>query len=109
MSSSAARFPLDDARRVIAAALDEDLGTGGDITSEAVFPQGRDVSARLVAREEVVVAGLAVCSLVYQELAARSGRRAVVETLLDDGARAAAGGPWPGSAATPARSLPVSA
>ena len=91
MSSQQACFPHQDARRIIALALEEDLGSNGDITTAAVFPRGRPASARLVAREEMVVAGLELCAMVYEELAARCRHRANVRLLAEDGQRARPG------------------
>lgn len=53
--------------RAVIAALDEDLGSG-DITSQAVIDEGLLVGARIVAREQLVVAGLAVAGAVFARL-----------------------------------------
>ncbi|HET6277706.1 MAG TPA: carboxylating nicotinate-nucleotide diphosphorylase [Candidatus Polarisedimenticolia bacterium] len=50
--------------RAVQAALDEDLGSG-DITSQAVIGAGMRAAARIVARERMVVAGLAVARAVF--------------------------------------------
>ena len=55
-------------RRVVALALDEDLGERGDITSESVIPPGRRARGWLVAREGLVVAGLPVAREVFTRL-----------------------------------------
>lgn len=52
------------ARRLIALALEEDLGTTGDLTCQAVLPVGLRGAARFVARKPGVVAGLPVAALV---------------------------------------------
>ena len=39
-------------RQVVAAALAEDLGRAGDITTDAVVPPGRTARGRVVARQE---------------------------------------------------------
>ena len=54
-----------DVDRVIRAALAEDLGDAGDITSRAVIPPAARMSAALVAREAGVVAGLPVAARVF--------------------------------------------
>lgn len=61
-------MPLDAARRLIAAALEEDLGDVGDLTSDAVIPENATAEARLVAREPLVVAGLPVAELVFRTI-----------------------------------------
>lgn len=52
-------------RRVVRAALDEDLGQAGDVTSAAVVDRERCAIGRIVAREPVVVAGLPVAREVF--------------------------------------------
>lgn len=54
--------------RVVAAALAEDLGTRGDLTTDAVIPETARASARIVARAPLVVAGLDVVRRVYAAL-----------------------------------------
>lgn len=76
--------------RIIRAALTEDLGDAGDITSRAVIPPGVSTSAVLVAREEGVVAGLPVGARVFAlvnpevatELLCRDGSRVTADTVL---------------------------
>ena len=43
---------------VVRRALDEDLGRGGDLTTDLIIPSGQQGAARLVAREAGVLAGL---------------------------------------------------
>ena len=64
------RSPLDrDAlARCVAAALAEDLGTRGDVTTDALLPAARRAKATLVARERMVVAGLPVAEEVFRQL-----------------------------------------
>jgi nicotinate-nucleotide pyrophosphorylase (carboxylating) len=61
---------LDEAalRRVVRAALDEDLGQAGDVTTDALFPEPRRAAGRFVARGRLVVAGLPVAREVFREL-----------------------------------------
>jgi nicotinate-nucleotide pyrophosphorylase (carboxylating) len=53
---------------LIRAALLEDLGHGSDITTDAIVPAGRRASARLVARERGVVAGIRVATSAFSLL-----------------------------------------
>lgn len=52
-------------QRLVACALDEDLGTAGDITSNALLPPDLNGSARIVARQAGVVAGLEAAEMVF--------------------------------------------
>ncbi len=54
--------------RIVAAALAEDLDLAGDITTAAVIPKSSTASARIVARSDLVVAGLAVACGVFRHL-----------------------------------------
>ncbi len=51
--------------RAVGAALSEDLGQAGDITSDAVVPSDRKTRGRFVARERLVLAGLDVAETVF--------------------------------------------
>ena len=53
--------------RMIEQALLEDIHTG-DITTKAVVPHRRPAEARLVAKEDLVVAGLAIAGRVFSHL-----------------------------------------
>jgi nicotinate-nucleotide pyrophosphorylase (carboxylating) len=68
-------------RRLIDLALEEDLGRG-DVTTQAVIDAGATATAHLVAREPLVLAGLGVCTTVFQRVDATIS---VVE-LAKDGA-----------------------
>ncbi|WP_270887245.1 carboxylating nicotinate-nucleotide diphosphorylase [Pedococcus sp. 5OH_020] len=88
------RFPEADARRVLAAALDEDLGgpDGVDVTTVATVPARQVSTAHVVARADGVVAGLPVLELAFGEVARRSGAEPLrVELRQRDGAQVAAG------------------
>lgn len=61
----------DAVRLAVEAALREDLGEKGDITTDAVIPDDLEVSARLVARCDLVVAGLPVAREVFRALDGR--------------------------------------
>lgn len=76
----------DDARRVIAAALAEDIGTG-DVTSSSVIPEDTHFSGVMAAREEMVVAGLDIAGEVFRMVSPEI----VWRPRVVDGARIAAG------------------
>jgi nicotinate-nucleotide pyrophosphorylase (carboxylating) len=54
--------------RSVEEALAEDLGARGDVTTEAVIPEGRRARATLCAREAMIVAGLDVAEAVFRRL-----------------------------------------
>lgn len=54
-------------RRLIDLALEEDLGHG-DVTTQAVIDANATATAILVAREPLVLAGLGVCTTVFQRV-----------------------------------------
>jgi nicotinate-nucleotide pyrophosphorylase (carboxylating) len=85
------RFPVAEAVEIVRRALDEDLGQGGDITTEAALPEGRIVNARLVSREPAVVAGAEIAALVCDEMRERSGATARVALRVRDGNSVGAG------------------
>lgn len=72
---------------LIDAALEEDLGLAGDITSTAIFDGGQRISARFVAREPGVLAGLNVALRVFS----RFDPAMAAGTLLPEGAPFSAG------------------
>ncbi|WP_392543219.1 carboxylating nicotinate-nucleotide diphosphorylase [Oryzobacter telluris] len=85
-------FPLEDARLLVERALDEDLGTGTDVTTMATIPADQVSVAHLVARADGVVAGLPVAALVIEAVSRRLGTGPVVlEVHVEDGARVARG------------------
>lgn len=53
---------------IVRAALREDLGRAGDITSDAVIPAGTHMVAAMVARQRGVVAGLQCAELAFRAL-----------------------------------------
>src|SRR3989304_790152 len=72
----------DEVGRIISNALREDLGPDHlDVTSVATIPAGQVDTADLIAREDGVVAGLAVAELVFD----LAGPSAQVEILVRDG------------------------
>ena len=70
--SAKSPFPLALPRllveRAVAAALDEDLGTAGDITTDAIIPADATAAAAIVAREAGVVAGLDLAEAAFKAL-----------------------------------------
>jgi nicotinate-nucleotide pyrophosphorylase (carboxylating) len=72
---------------VVRAALAEDLGRAGDVTSQACIPAGARLSAAFASRKEGVVAGLACVRLAIAEL----DPHAEVRLLVQDGDRVTAG------------------
>jgi nicotinate-nucleotide pyrophosphorylase (carboxylating) len=55
-------------REIVAAALDEDLGVLGDLTSQALIAEHARGTGRIVAREEGVLAGTLAAAEVYRQL-----------------------------------------
>ncbi len=62
-------FPAEDALTMIRIALAEDVRTG-DVTSLWTIPENQRETARLIAKEEGVLAGLPVIDMVFDELRA---------------------------------------
>jgi nicotinate-nucleotide pyrophosphorylase (carboxylating) len=75
------------AEPIVRAALLEDIGHGGDLTTEAIIAPGRSTQARMVARESGIVAGLRVAALAFRML----DDRIEILTSVSDGDRVAAG------------------
>ncbi|MEX0864659.1 MAG: carboxylating nicotinate-nucleotide diphosphorylase [Acidimicrobiia bacterium] len=76
-----------DYEPVIERALAEDLGTRGDVTSEAVIPERLTARARLMARAPGVVAGLEIAAAVF----ARVDADLRFEPSVSEGAEVRAG------------------
>ena len=73
--------------RAVAAALEEDLGQAGDITTDPIIPAHATAEAEIVARKEGVIAGLDLAAASFKALDPDSQFVADVA----DGARVAAG------------------
>ena len=73
-------------RRLIDLALEEDLGRG-DVTTQAVVEADATATAHLVARQPMVLAGLGICTAVFERVDASVAAVA----LAKDGDRLAAG------------------
>ncbi len=71
----------------VRATLAEDLGSGGDITSNAVIPADAKLAAVLASRDAVTVAGLWLAAAFFGAL----DSAAAVETLVADGIAVAPG------------------
>ncbi len=82
-------FPQEAARRVIATALDEDLGPDSlDVTTLPTIPATQRSVGHVVARADGVVAGLPAVALVLDAVAERLGEPGVrAELRVADGAR----------------------
>ncbi len=87
-SPSGWAFPVDDARRLVRVALEEDLGPQHlDVTTLATIPADQERAAEVVARAPGVVAGLSVVELVMSQVAALVGTPPpTVDVLVADGA-----------------------
>lgn len=77
-------FDVDDfVRRVLA----EDLGSGGDVTSRATISADARFTAKLVAREPIVLAGTDLAEAFFTKM----DEEVIVEQLADDGGRVESG------------------
>lgn len=74
------QFPVEDALTLIRLALAEDVGTG-DVTSLWTISPEQIQTATLIAKEDGVVAGLAIPALVYAEM----GVEMKIESFVQDG------------------------
>jgi len=74
--------------RAVAAALEEDLGAAGDITTDAIIPADAQGEAKIVARKAGVVAGLDLAEAAFRALDPETRFSRVVE----DGGKVATGG-----------------
>ncbi|TQL83522.1 carboxylating nicotinate-nucleotide diphosphorylase [Delftia sp. HK171] len=72
---------------LVRAALLEDLGRAGDLTTDAIVPADAQAELRLVARQEGVLAGLDMARLAFRALDAQSR----FEPVLRDGSELAPG------------------
>jgi nicotinate-nucleotide pyrophosphorylase (carboxylating) len=67
--------------------LDEDLGTGGDVTSRATIGEGSRLTAAMNARQPMVAAGLEIAAAFFRAL----DGSVHIETLAGDGDRLESG------------------
>lgn len=75
-----------DALRLVRSALEEDVGSG-DVTSIATIPEHADGRAVMVAREALVLAGIAIAELAFREVTPGIS----IERLAEDGSHVVAG------------------
>ncbi|HZG07842.1 MAG TPA: carboxylating nicotinate-nucleotide diphosphorylase [Allosphingosinicella sp.] len=80
-------LPGFDLEGFVRATLAEDLGPGGDVTSQAVIPAAARFCAVMDSRDAIVVAGLPVAEAFFRAL----DPEVVIERLVEDGARVPAG------------------
>jgi nicotinate-nucleotide pyrophosphorylase (carboxylating) len=80
-------LPVEAIRSAVDAALVEDLGGRGDVTTDAVIPERSRAEASIVARERLVVAGIDVAREVFLRLDPTLS----VEARARDGEEAAPG------------------
>jgi nicotinate-nucleotide pyrophosphorylase (carboxylating) len=74
-------------RRAVAEALDEDLGDRGDITTQALIPEGTACEGSIIARSALVLAGTPVVRETFSELARRGYREIEIEPRAGEGER----------------------
>lgn len=81
--------PLPDllVEPIVRAALTEDLGRAGDITSAAVIPAGARMKAVMVARQPGVLAGMQCARIAFRLMDPNT----TIETRKRDGERVARG------------------
>ena len=72
---------------LVAAALAEDLGQAGDITTDSIVPRELRSQARIVARKQGVIAGLPLAEASFKALDPACS----FELTVEDGAKVAAG------------------
>src|ERR1041384_2437856 len=60
-------FSVDEIKDAVRRALEEDIGSG-DATTLAIVPENQMARAAVVAREECVVAGIALAETAFAEL-----------------------------------------
>jgi len=58
-------LPIGEATELLRRELAADIGSG-DVTSEIVVPEGADLTARLIAREEAVLCGVELFALAFR-------------------------------------------
>jgi nicotinate-nucleotide pyrophosphorylase (carboxylating) len=90
----------EEIRRIVQAALAEDIGSG-DVTTLATVPEATRVTARMVAREPMVVAGLPLAEAAFLELCPKAN----IQRLALDGDRVPAGQALLKVVDTPARPI----
>jgi nicotinate-nucleotide pyrophosphorylase (carboxylating) len=79
-----------DIRRLVALAIDEDVGHG-DLTTAAVVPPDLGGAGEVLAKQCLVVAGHAAAAAVFAEVAHRTGADASYEPTVPEGEEVPAG------------------
>ncbi len=85
-SLNAENLDLNKIRQIIEIALEEDIGTG-DVTTNSLVSGSEPVTARVLAREDVVVSGGILAAPIFECMGTKVG----VVQLIDDGRKADAG------------------
>jgi nicotinate-nucleotide pyrophosphorylase (carboxylating) len=80
-------LPDFDLDAFVRSTLAEDLGQGGDITSQAVIPADARFSGVMDSRDAIIVAGLPIAEAFFRALDPEIG----IQRLVEDGGRAEAG------------------
>ena len=80
-------IPGFDLPAFVAATLAEDLGTGGDVTSQAVIPADAVFTGVMDSRDAITVAGIAIAEAFFRHL----DPAVSIDRLVADGDRVAAG------------------
>ncbi len=75
------------AEPIVRTALLEDIGRGGDLTTDAIVESNRSACARIVARAGGIVAGMPVAMLAFRLL----GHQIAIKTYVGEGDRAEPG------------------
>ncbi|KAI0499507.1 hypothetical protein KFK09_017711 [Dendrobium nobile] len=60
--------PTYDLKAVVALALAEDAGDRGDVTSLAILPSEMEVEAHFIAKEDGVIAGIALAEMIFDQV-----------------------------------------
>lgn len=81
------RLPEAVVEKAVAESLAEDLGLGGDITTEATIPAGTRASAVIAARKAGTIAGVQLAKAAFRTL----DPFVAFETVVDDGRKVEAG------------------
>lgn len=72
-----------DLQKFVQSVLEEDLGSGGDVTSAATIAEDARFAAEMNARQAIVVAGIEIAAAFFRAL----DSRVEIEQLVNDGER----------------------